>query len=204
MELSQTLSGILCQEDCGPTCKLPKEIRSKSEFVYWFQKGIFGNKTQNWDTYDEFQQSGYQGLVHIRNRIAGAKTWYNVPACDVFYEMRQIIAHGEAEEKNLYLAAMAPTAETTFQGEVFRSEQGLAVYYSTVPKPMRESLAEGGKQIMGLTAKLFLEHYLDLVDYDWIQELLDRYDGHIVEFSVYNTRCGTLNRRCIIWECRLY
>lgn len=179
-------------------------VLTKADFVARFLKNEFGNRTQNWDTYDEFQQSGYQGLVHIRNRIAGAKTWYNVPACDVLYEMRQIITYGEAEEKDLYLAAMAPTSETTFQGEVFRSEQGLALYYSTVPKPMRDSLLEGGTQVYGLTAKLFLEHYLDAVDYDWIQELLNRYQDHVVEFSCYNIRTGTLNRRCIIWECRLY
>lgn len=179
-------------------------VLTKKDFVARFLKDEFGNRTQNWDTYHEFQQSGYEGLVHIRSRIAGAKTWYNVPAADVFYEMRQIIAYGEAEEKNLYLAAMAPTSETTFQGEVYRSEQGLALYYSTVPKPMRESLAEGGKQVMGLTAKLLLEHYLDPVDYDWIQELLDRFDSHVVEFSCYNIRTGILNRRMIVWETRLY
>ena len=183
---------------------MPPPVKSKAEFVKRFLQNEFGNKTQNWDTYDEFQQSGYRGLVHIRNRVAGARTWYNVPACDVFYEMRQIVAHGEAEEKNLYLAAMALTSETTFQGEIFRSEQGLALYYSTVAKPMRESLAEGGKPVMGLTAKLFMEHYLDPVDYDWIQFLLDAYDSHVVEFSCYNCLCGTLNRRTIIWEVRMY
>lgn len=179
-------------------------VLSKSDFVRRFQLGEFGNKTQNWDTYDEFRQSGYQGLIHIRNREAGAKTWYNILAADVFYELRQIIAHGEATEDKLYFAAMAPTSETVIQGEVYRSEQGLALYYSTIPKPMRESLTEGGKQIMGLTAKLFLEHYLDVDDYDWIQELLDRYQDHVVEFSCYNVCCGTLNRRTIIWEVRMY
>lgn len=182
----------------------PLPVLSKSDFLKRFQLGEFGNKTQNWDTYEEFRLSGYNGLVHIRNRIAGGKTWYNVPACDVFYEMRMIITHGEAEENSLYLAAMAPTSETVIQGEVFRSETGLALYYSTVAKPMRESLVEGGKQVYGLTAKLLLEHHLDAVDYDWIQELLDQFENHIVEFSCYNTRCGTLNRRMIIWEVRAY
>lgn len=180
----------------------PSPVLTKADFVRRFQKSEFGNRTQNWNTYDEFRQSGYAGLVHIRNREAGAKTWYNVPAADVFYELRQIIAHGESTEDKLYFAAMAPTSATTFQGEVFRSETGLALYYSTIAKPMRDSLAEGGKQVYGLTAKLFLEYYLDPVDYDWIQELLDRYDGHIVEFSAYNKACGTLNRRTIIWEVR--
>lgn len=183
---------------------MPLPVLSKADFVRRFQLGEFGNKTQNWDTYDEFQQSGYRGLVHIRNRVAGAKTWYNVPACDVFYEMRQIIAHGEAEEKNLYLAAMAPTAETVIQGEVFRGTDGLSLYYSTVAKPMRDSLLEGGKQVCGLRAKLLLEHYLDAVDYEWIQDLLDRYDSHVVEFSCYNCLTGSLKRRMIIWEVRNY
>lgn len=179
-------------------------VLSKVDFVRRFQLGEFGNKTQNWDTYDEFLQSGYKGLIHIRNRVAGAKTWYNISACDVFYEMRQIIAHGEAEEKNVYLAAMAPTSETTFQGEVYESEKGLSLFYSKVPKPMRESLAEGGVQIYGLSAMLHLEYYLPPVDLDWIRVLLERYPSHVVEFSCYNVCCGTENRRCIIWEVRRY
>ena len=133
-----------------------------------------------------------------------AKTWYNILAADVFYELRRIIAHGEATEDKLYFAAMAPTSETTFQGEVYESEKGLSLFYSTVPKPMRESIAEGGVQIYGLSAMLHLEYYLPPIDLDWIRVLLQRYPSHVVEFSCYNTRCGTLNRRCIIWEVRMY
>ena len=99
---------------------------------------------------------------------------------------------------------MAPTEHTTFQGEVMESSQGLSLFYSTVTKPMRDALKEKSEQCFGLCATMKLRQYLDPVDLDWIRVLLQRYPSHVVEFSCYNVCCGTLNRRTIIWEVRMY
>ena len=76
---------------------------------------------------------------------------------------------------------------------------------STVALPMRDALRREAKYVKGLAAKVIIESFLDPVDYDWLMTLLDRYDPpHAIEFSNYSIPWGTLNRRLIIWECRLY
>lgn len=180
-------------------------VDSKQDFVQRFLKNEFGNRGPTWDTYDEFRQSGYRGLIHIRNREAGAKTWYNVPAADVFYEMRQIIAHGEAIEEDLYFAAMAPTEKTLIQGEVMLDVGGLYLFYSTIAKPMRDALKERAESEWGISAILRLRHYLDPSSYDDMMELLGTYPDHVVEFSTYSCDWGTCpNRNTIFWEVRMY
>lgn len=177
----------------------PPPVFTKKDFTLRYQAGEFGNRTQTWHSLEDFYNPNRTKRYHLRNRIAGGATYYDQTVTDV----RQLWSMMKSPEM-WYCSEMAPTSKTLFQGEVFRSDQGLALYYSTIPKPMRDSLKEGGQQVIGLTAKLFLEHYLDPVDYDWLNELLDRYDGHVVEFSHYNVACGVLNRRLIVWEVRNY
>jgi hypothetical protein len=163
--------------------------------------GRFGNKTRSWSTFDELWQSGYRGLVHIRNRIAGAATWYNVPFERVLWTLHNVCKLSQPIE-SLYYAEMAPTAETIVQGEVMRGLNGLELTCSFVVAPMREALLRETKIAQGLRATMVLSHFLDPGDCDWIQELLAEYPGHVIEWSHYRIPCGTLNRRCIIWEVR--
>lgn len=167
---------------------------------------MFGNAAPTWDTLEEFLQSKHTGceLVHIRNRVAGAQTWYNIPANEVTATVERLWLAGW-KINQFYYSLMAPTSKTLFQGEVQRSHNYLDLYYSTVPKPMRDSLVEGGQQCSGVRARLLLEYYLDPVSHDWLQVLLDQYPGHVVEFSTYSVCWGTIpNRNTVIWEVRNY
>ena len=178
----------------------PPPVLTKKDFTLRYQNGEFGNRTETYHNRDDLVAArDEKSLYHLRNRIAGGATHYNLD----FYQA-VLLWDCVPVARNWYCSAMAPTSETTFQGEVYRSEKGLSLYYSTIPKPMRESLAEGGIQCYSLRAKLLLEHYLQPDDLEWINTLLERYPSHVCEFSCYNCRTGTLHKHMIVWECRSY
>jgi hypothetical protein len=180
-------------------------VLTKKDFVRRYALGEFGNHSPTWDTFREWLGSNplASSLYHIRNRIAGGKTWYNVPALRMGEVWRA--ASEEVGIANLYISAMAPTEKTVFQGEVQRGLWGLDVYYSTVAKPMREALAESSSSVSGLNADLLLRRYLNQKSYDWLMYLLDEFPSHVVEFSTYSVNWGTVEgHNTIFWETRLY
>lgn len=182
-----------------------KPVLTKRDFVRRFMLGEFGNKGPNWDTLEEYEASGYTGLVHLRNRIAGGPTWYDIESRQVSAMYRHVLNIGVVSAKNLYLAGMAPTHETLFQGEVQQSERGLDLYFSTVRKPMRDSLREGGQQVSGILSTVLLRHYLCPNSLDWLYTLLERYPLHVIEFSTYAVNWGTLPHfNTVFWEVRRY
>jgi len=180
-------------------------VLTKKDFVVRYKNGEFGNASPSWNTLQEYKDSGYcDGLIHIRNRIAGGHTWYDTHPSLVSKVWRTALEAGYSES-DLYISAMAPTEKTIFQGEVQQSPVGLQLYYTTVAKPMRDALKTEAEQIAGLRAVGLLRYYLCPKSYDWINTLLDRYPGHVVEFSTYGVEWGTLpGFNTVFWEVRLY
>lgn len=185
-------------------------VNTKLDFVKRYQQGEFGNRAPTWNGISEFLRGDppYKSsdLIHLRNRKAGGPTWYDVKAEDVEEVYMQIVNTKLAEPQDIYLSAMAPTPDTLFQGEIFLRDDGiLNLFASTVAKPMRESLKEGGKSYEGIIAWLLLKHFLCPNSQEWILELLRRYPGHVIEFSTYAKRWGTLsNFNTVFWEVRNY
>lgn len=181
-------------------------VTSKRDFVRRYEAGEFGNRAPTWNTLEEYLASGYNGgRVHIRNRVAGAPTWYDIEPDAVVDKTAEIIRNEWATSDQLYFSGMAPTHLTTFQGEVQRSTNHLDLYWSTVKQPMRQSLLEGGRQSYNLSASLLLKRFFDPSSYDWLQYLLDGYPDHVIEFSCYGVYWGTVPRRnTVIWEVRAY
>jgi hypothetical protein len=191
----------------------PRPVRSKRDFVRRFAAGEFGNRTPTWDTPEQLHQfyMGYTirglrvpGLYHLRNRTAGGQTYYGLQWDECLIRWRT-----ENDPSGWYVGQMIPDdLEKTLllQGEVYRSEYGLALYYSTVPKPMRPSLLEGGTQVYLEAARSLLRWALNNASYEWLEYLLDAYPNHVVEFSAYPRPYGTLypTYNTIIWECRRY
>lgn len=182
-------------------------VLSKKDFVLRYQKGEFGNCSPTWDNPSQVRADGYPGLLHIRNRVAGGPTWYNVWSDQLDDMWRLSLAtEGVLGESQLYISAMAPTEKTILQGEVMRSEGGLYLYYSTVVAPMRDALRTEAKEARMVTALGLLSSALCPNSYDWLMILLDRYPDHVVEFSAYSTKWGTLFPKfnTCFWEVRLY
>lgn len=184
-------------------------VLSKLDFVKRYAKGEFGNAAPTWNTLDEFLASGYKGLVHLRNRVKGGPTWYNVPSDSVELCYSEAVGAG-IDRSMIYFSAMAPTEKTVLQGEVMQTDInwnrcGLELYYTTVCKPMREALQEEAHRVSGIMASELLRLYLCPNSYEWLQVLLSRYPCHVIEFSTYSVKWGTLpNFNTVFWEVRSY
>lgn len=178
-------------------------VLTKQDFVKRYKAGEFGNASPTWNNPDEFRESGYVGLVHIRNRVASADTWYNVRSCMVQSVWREALEKFSPE--SLYISAMAPMHQCIFQGEVIQTEQGLSLLYSRVAKPMREALSEESKNVKRTIAVVLLRSFLCARSLDWLHVLLKRYPFHAVEFSTFSREWGTLRGyNTVFWEVRLY
>lgn len=174
-------------------------ITNKRDMYSRYLTGAFGNMVAAYQSVEaakqgpEWQRGWLQGIRSVR---VGGRCDYNVPPGEV--EERLRTWPGE-----WVIQAMQPDAELLLQGEVTR-EPDLYLYGSTVKKPMRLALAEGGFSVYGLRAKSYLETYLDPPSYDNLMELLARWPDHIVEFSAYACPVGVLKQNTVIWEVRKY
>ena len=56
----------------------------------------------------------------------------------------------------------------------------------------------------GLRAKLKLQHYMDAVSWDWLQEIFDTFPNSVVEFSTFSCPVGHLGWNTAFWEIRNY
>jgi len=186
-------------------------VLTKNDFVKRYEEGEFGNASPTWNDISSFlkevdlswEKDG-QVLYHIRNRVKGGPTWYNVHGVNLPVTWEQCV-RGGANVKDLYVSEMAPTELTTMQGEVMFTPEGMSLFYSFVKKPMREALKENSKNAHRLTARVLLETFMNAKSLDWLNELFDRYPEHVVEFSCYNRCWGTLSGfNTVYWEIRKY
>ena len=178
-----------------------KPVLTKQDFVRRYAQGEFGNRSPTWESVEEFLPYGDPSkLYHLRNRVAGGPTYYNLSPL----ELKRLYYAG-CYEGDWYVSEMAPTEDTIIQGEVRRSTSYLDFYCSTVVAPMREALERGGQSLHGMKAVGNLKAYMDHNSYDWLWYLLDTYEDHVIELSVYNRFWGTVPRRnTVIWEVRKY
>ena len=163
------------------------------------KEGRLGNYPRAWSTIDAVEQSGFDGLVSLRSleRSSPLKL-YHVPAKSLrctLADVPQCLL-----DRGVTYCEAPPDDKRTIQGEY----DGENLFYSFDPTPMRIALERSGKQVHGLTARLLLRHYLDPADLDWLDALIEQYPDHVIEFSGFRVRCGTLNTRMIVWEVRAY
>src|SRR4029079_14257562 len=65
-------------------------VLTKGDFVQRYKQGEFGNASPTWNTFDEYLAANYSGQLHIRNRVAGGPSWYNVPSDRVRHCLRKL------------------------------------------------------------------------------------------------------------------
>lgn len=184
-------------------------VLTKADFVRRYKTGEFGNTSRTWDTCDALLAYGRKfdpttpvpGLFHLRNRIAGGSTYYNLHWSGCVAKWCD-----QENSKDWYASEMAPHDHNLIQGELYRSERGVELFYSTkVGLPMRDALLCQPSQIHGIMVLMLLKHYMDNNSYEWTMELLDRYPDHTVEFSTFSKEWGTVpGYNTVYWEVRLY
>lgn len=189
-----------------------RPVLDKRDFSVRYAAGEFGNCSPTYQTPNELLSlsplfpldAPVPGLFHLRNRVAGGVTYYNQRWSECVARWCDMPDHGQWYASKM----IPPEVECTLrlQGEVYRSTRGLDLFYSRVAKPMRVALAERAEQVCGTTALLLLRGNLCPNSWDWMETLLDRYHGHVVEFSCYDRPWGTLYPlyNTIFWEVRAY
>jgi hypothetical protein len=190
---------------------MPRPVNSKEDFTRRYLRGEFGNCSPSWPNARNWYEAAYMcgeagtdtlDFVHLRNRIKGGPTHYNVPVWKLAQYCR--LSRHWVHDPCWYISLMAPEDDKILQGEICRSSNGLNLFGSFLALPMRVALLEKPFNVTGLAALMTLKSKLDAVSYDWVQELLDLYPEHIIEFSAYSRPWGTLNYNTVIWEVRLY
>lgn len=182
-------------------------VNTKQDFVKRYKKGEFGNASPTFDTPGEYLQSGFfgSGPVHIRNRTRSGISYYDVQPCDFDSTWRLACEHQPPD--TFFISLMAPTPKTVIQGELFRDPNRgkLRFFYTTVKEPMRTALQITSHSVDWITARGLLRTYMNERSYEWLQVLLDRYPGHVIEFSVYSVEWGTIpGYNTVFWEVRNY
>jgi hypothetical protein len=184
------------------------QLTSKRQFNELWLAGVLGNRGGVWATIEDFQKSGFSGVVAIsyNGKNGGGPFIKGVKATDVPTEVRKLENAGWRKD-SLRVLEQFSLGEFIYRlnGETVRTADGLALYYSTDNALMRDALRSSGAQVFGLKAKMILEQYLTPADYEDLMDILDRFPDHAVEFSVLDRCVGFLpHRRTIIWEVRLY
>jgi len=185
-------------------CREFKPVLTKRDFTERYAAGEFGNHSPTWHTLNDFMLSldgkWDEKLYHLRNRVAGGETYYNIAGLEAEFLWKK-----QSNQTDFYVSEMAPTEKTIIQGELMRSTNGLYLHYSMEPRPMREALSLRSYHIYGIMADSILRHYMDPQSYEWTMELLNRYPDHVVEFSTYSIEWGTVpGYNTVWWEVRKY
>jgi hypothetical protein len=176
-----------------------QRIRNKNEASALFAAGVFGNYVQQWESLQEVVDSGYTGLLVFRSRGAGGgKVVYDLTveaAAEVPFTPGLNYFNEQLNDQHKHV---------TFQGEIFRHTRGLELRFSLLNLPMREAMENHSRHAHGLRALMMMQHFCCAPGYEKIMELLDEYDGHVAEFTVFDIPCGALQWRTIVWEVRNY
>jgi hypothetical protein len=189
-----------------------KKVLTKKSFTERYTQGEFGNASPTWATPIEWYNSRIKHnlfyfdskLYHLRNRIKGGHTVYNLQ-CRQLKDAVDMCPW--VSEPNWYVSEMAPTELTLLQGEVNRTTNGIYLQASRECVPMRQALANTHNvfHLFGINAKITLKRYLNDWSYEWLMQLLDVYTGHTVEFSTYSKCWGTVpGFNTVFWEVRAY
>jgi len=182
---------------------MPKPVTSKAQFVRRYQAGEFGNAAPTWDTPGDIvrAKTRMKSRFHLRCRIAGGPTYYDLPWYKVCSLWRQ-----QADPSKWYVSEMAPHHLGTAQGEVQRSVNHLDLTITTGKLPMREALlTDYTTFVTGLRAVMLLRHFMNDKSYEWLEYLLETYPDHVVEFTCFSRCWGTVpGYNTVFWETRLY
>ena len=189
------------------------EIRSKTEMYALYYRGAFGNMLTTWPSVAAFKADLAAGRWPEDKPVAlrlASKPGITPPRYCVPTETWEVDAL-VAEWATLGIAPNAVSLnelgrddQIVLQGEVQRSERGLDLRASRVPKVMRQALTEDQFHLSGLRATMTLRGAMDASSWDNLQRLFDDYPNAVVEFSVYSIPVGTEQRNTIFWETRNY
>lgn len=180
-------------------------VLTKPDFVKRYKAGEFGNASPTWERPEDVDQEllkyNYLPLFHLRSRAKGGDTFYNLPLPYAYKRWLKM-----PNPQDYYLSEMAPHEKGLVQGEIMQTERGLYLLAVDATLPMRDAMRQRMvTHNYGLRALSILKNNLCPSSQDWLEVLLDRYPGHVIEFTSFSVAWGTLPRyNTVWWEVRKY
>jgi hypothetical protein len=183
-------------------------ITHKAHMYKLLARGALGNTTpqyfsvEEWEASPEYDKYEWWG---VRTLTPGGPCRLNCPKGEIAATARsqEFSAHG------VNISCMLDRIRTvTLWGEVCELPSGLTAYGIEYPPKngsWRALMPFQGKTWEGTAARLLLRRHLNENSYDDLCDLLDKWPGHVVEFSAVDGMFGTMpGRNAIIWEVRQY
>ena len=176
--------------------------------------GGYGNRVRQWASIDEWCASGYIAPVAMRVALpggGGGPSKFNVSPEYVAVVARYWETYHGIPQECIRLSEMADGLRI-LQGEYLNdvcttegeTQHGVFLY-TRESGPMPLALKASRATTFGLRADLMIRAAMTPSSYsDW-QELLNRYPGHVLEVSIWESCLGDCpGRNAVIWEIRRY
>ena len=178
-------------------------IESKREFYRLWKLGIIGNRPILFNSPEE--AAAYTGpYVGFREVGAAGGGSFEIVTPQMVMDTA---ASWEALGRNFVMDGAVPNDRCQLLGEITKTFRGWEGYLAIGPKiPMRPAMKHGLlNPYRGLKVKLLLDQFMDPCSREDLDELMEMYPGHTIEFGCYDTNVGVLPfRNTIFWETRLY
>ena len=190
----------------------PPPVLSKALNYQLWRSGAYGCKLRSWRTVEEWEASGFSGLVALRILAGGGgPCWYDLQPVDVRFCLRQLAARGFSLDR-FTVDEAAPARDVVLQGEYLNDVYVLGggvvhchLHYSRARAQMRDALALAPEEASGMSADLLLSSVMTPSSLDDWKLLTGRYPGHVLEVSVYGSCLGDVpGRNALVWEVRRY
>jgi hypothetical protein len=183
-------------------------IRDKQTMYDLLAAGRLGNTIPGWFDIDsweaskDFHRFAYWG---VRTKVPGGPCRLYCPRDEV----RPTATSPEFAAAGVNISIMIDAvAAVTLWGEVYDSPEGLLVYGIEYPPrgaSWRALMPGQGRHWEGVAARLLLKKHLNPNSYADLEDMLERYPGHVYEFSATEEEIGIMpGRNAVVWEVRLY
>ena len=174
-------------------------ISDKRTMYAMLARGEFGNFNPMWFTLSDWLIDNRGKMFPprgwgIRAMVPGGVFKPNVACCRVSKAIESYPQDG------YIISPMIPDEWLTMNAELVDD----CLTFSTVPKPMRQSLAEGARHVERTNARMLMRHFLDPASLDNIYDLQERYPGAAIEFTTLDRNYGPLGLNAVVWEVRHY
>lgn len=168
----------------------------KADTIEALRRGLFGNAPRQWDTPAEVERDVGQLPIVVRPRNAGGRCWYDVG-------IREWAALGH-DPRGYYFNEPSDPRTVTLNAEITRRFGEVQMTYATTPQHMRPALRDAPQHASGLRALSIMRELACDQGRVVIEELMDLYPDHVVEFTCFSSPYGTLGWRTVVWEVRSY
>lgn len=185
---------------------MPAEsVRTKTEMYRLLAAGHFGNCLPQYFSVAAWRASGLDGvypLWGVRSQVPGGPCRLHCPAGEVGDTVK-------AFGCPVNISMMADSVATvTLMADIWDSPTGLIVYGIEYPDhgaSWRQIMPTRGRHWHGIAAKMLLARHLNANSRNDLDEVFERYPGHVIEVSALD-KCigGKEHRNGIVWEVRQY